>query len=199
MQKPVPKYLTPEEYLVREEIATHKSEYYQGEIFAMAGNTIDHNRIVRNLTEQLNRSFENKNCEAFNENVRLCIDTMQFFAYPDILVVRGKIEFYENRRDTLLNPILIVEVLSDSTENYDRGQKFKFYRSVPTMREYLLIDQYKIRLEQFSLGQQGKWMLSDYDGAEAILYCTSIDFQIPLREIYHRVEFERAEGRGPRG
>jgi Uma2 family endonuclease len=198
MQKPVPKYLPPEEYLAREETVTHKSEYYQGEIFAMAGNTIDHNRIVRNLTEQLNRSFQNKNCEAFNEHVRLCADTMQFFAYPDILVVCGKIQFYENRRDTLLNPILIVEVLSDSTENYDRGQKFKFYRSIPTLREYLLIDQYKIRLEQFSLGPQGKWMLSDYDGAEAVLNCTSIDFQIPLNEIYHRVEFGRAEGIGPR-
>ena len=190
MQKLATKYLTPEEYLAIEETAEYKSEYYQGEMFAMAGGSFNHNRIARTLTEKLNHSLQGKNCEAFSEEVRLWIEKASLFTYPDVVVVCGKIQTYQNRRDTLINPLMIVEVLSDSSEPYDRGQKFKFYRSLPTLREYLLVDQYKIHIEQFSLGQSGKWILTDYDDADSVLQCTSIDFQMPLREIYQRVDFE---------
>ncbi|MDZ7304891.1 MAG: Uma2 family endonuclease [candidate division KSB1 bacterium] len=184
------KFYTPEEYLAMEETAEYKSEYYQGEIFAMAGGSIDYNRIVRNLENRMSKAFEGKDCEVFFNDMRLRVDAVDLFTYPDLIVICGQPKFYENRRDTILNPLLIVEVLSESTKNYDRGEKFRLYRAIPTLREYTLVDQYKIHVEQFSLGQKGKWVLTEYDGAEAVLHCTSVDFQIPLTEIYSKVELE---------
>lgn len=185
------KYYTAEEYLALEEKAECKSEYYKGEIFAMAGGMADHSRIVRNMTTKLTNAFENKNCEAFSNEMRIWIDTADLFTYPDVVVFCGGLKYYENRRDTAINPLLIVEVLSESTQSYDRGEKFRFYQSIPSLREYLVVDQYKIHIEQFSLGKDGEWVLTEYDGADAVLRCTSVDFQIVLREIYHKVEFEK--------
>jgi Uma2 family endonuclease len=106
------------------------------------------------------------------------------------MVVCGKTEFYENRKDTITNPALVVEVLSEATKDYDRGTKFMLYRSIPTLREYLIIHQKQIHIEQFSLDEKGRWFLREYNDPNAILHCASVDFQIPLREIYTKVEFE---------
>ena len=160
----------------------------------MAGSTFNHGRIVRNLSTKLNESFQNKSCEVFTNDLRIRSDAVDWFVYPDITVICERLQPYENRRDTIINPLLIVEVLSDTTEDYDRGTKFTFYRSIPTLREYILIDQHKIHIEQFSLGADGKWVLTEYFHADDILRCASVDFQIPLREVYDRVEFaERGE------
>lgn len=184
------KYYTAEEYLALEEKAEYRSEYHQGDIFAMAGGTDNHNIIVGNMTGVMGSALRPKDCVVRMLDMRLWIKAKNLFTYPDIFVVCGKREFYKNRKDTITNPILIVEVLSDSTEDYDRRQKFQFYQSIPSLREYIMIDQYKIHIEQYSLNDGGKWILGGCDGVDDVLRCTSVDFQIPLREIYDQVEFE---------
>lgn len=190
MQQPAKKHYTPAEYLAREDAAEYKSEYYQGEIFAMAGGSINHNRIVGDLYGKLNRTLLNKNCEAFMNEMKVWIETEQLFTYPDILVVCGKPQFYQDRDDIVTNPRLIVEILSEATKNYDRGEKFKFYRTLPSLQEYLLIDQYTIHVEQFFLESPGKWIFTEYREAGNVLKLTSVDFQIVLQELYERVEFK---------
>ncbi len=189
-QKQSKKYVTSEEYLALEETAEYKSEYHQGDTFTMAGGSSNHNIIVSNINGQMALAFKAKDCVSYMLDMRLWIEANGLFTYPDLFVVCGKREFYQSRKDTITNPSLIMEVLSDSTENYDRGNKFVLYRSIPTLREYIMIDQYKFHLEQFSLGQDGKWNLTEYNGPNSILHCSTIDFQIPLREIYNKVEFE---------
>ncbi len=193
MQKPALKYFTSEEYLALEETAEYKSEYYQGKIFAIAESSINQDRIVRNLALQISGSLVDKKYKVFANDLRLWVENGALFTHPDVLVVCGRPKAYKNRRDTVVNPLLIVEVTPASAQNYGRGQKFRFYRSIPTLREYLWVDQYKIHIEQFSLDQQNRWTLTDHYGDEAVLHCTSIDFKIPLRDIYHTVEFENAK------
>jgi Uma2 family endonuclease len=190
MQQPARKYYTPAEYLAREDAAEYKSEYYRGEIFAMAGGSINHNRIVGNLHGKLNRAILNKNCEAFMNEMKVWIEAEQLFTYPDILVICGKPQFYQDRDDIITNPLLIIEILSDSTKNYDRGEKFKFYRSILSLKEYVLIDQYTIHVEQFYLESPGKWIFTEYREADNVLKLVSVDFQVVLKELYERVEFK---------
>ncbi|MCU0644605.1 MAG: Uma2 family endonuclease [bacterium] len=183
------KYYTPEEYLQLEEQADYKSEYYKGEIFAMSGGSVNHNLIIGNVHASLYQKMRDSKCFAFMNDVRLWIDEKNLFTYPDIMIVCSKIEFYQDRNDTITNPLVIFEVLSESTKNYDRGEKFVFYRSIPSFQEYILIDQAKIHVEHFSIGEQGKWILSEYDDPDNVLKLNKVDFQIPLKDIYHRVEF----------
>ena len=190
MLQPAIKYLTPEEYLALEEAAEFKSEYYQGEIFNMAGASTNHNRIIRNVLSKMHPVLMNTKCEAFMNDIRVWIASKELFTYPDILVVCNKLEYYPDRNDTITNPKIIIEVLSESTENYDRGKKFLFYRSIPTFREYILIDQYSVHIEQFYIGTDGNWILKEYDDLNAVLKLTQIDFQIPFADIYSQVEFD---------
>jgi len=183
------KYYSPEEYLVLEETAEFKSEYYQGEIFAMAGASVNHNQIMLNTVIKLNKDLTDK-CRIFVTDVRLWINKKELFTYPDIMIVYGKIEFYTKHDDTITNPIVIFEVLSESTKNYDRGEKFVSYRMIPSFQEYVLIDQSQIHVEHFYIGEQGKWVLTEYNDLADVLKLTKIDFQISLRDIYHRVEFK---------
>ena len=186
------KYFTAEEYLALEEAAEYKSEYYQGEIFAMAGASFNHNSVVINLGSELHLALKNSPCRTFVSDLRVWVEAVELFTYPDLLVVCGEPEFYKNRNDTIINPVMIVEVLSDSTKSYDRGKKFEFYRSIPTLQEYILIDQYKIHVEQFYLDAEKKWGLLEFNRLSDILKLAKIDFQISLQDIYHHVEF--AEG-----
>ena len=188
MQKPAKKYLTPDEYLELEQAAEFKSEYYQGEIFAFAGASINHNRIVGNLYSKLNHALTNKKCEAFMSDMRIWVKSKDLFTYPDVSVVCDKPQFYPDRDDTITNPLIIIEVLSESTKNYDRGEKFEFYRSITTFQEYVLIDQYKIHIEHFYIGVEGKWVLTEYNDIEDMLKLSKIDFQIPIIDVYHRVD-----------
>lgn len=189
MQKQAKKHYTPEEYLALEETAEERSEYYRGEIFAMGGGTANHNRIAGNTYSSLNSALKDKKCEAFISDMRVWIKTHELFTYPDIFVVCGKPEFYEGRKDTVLNPLVIFEVLSNSTKNYDRGEKFLFYRSIPTLKEYILIDQYQIHIEHFSKQESRKWVLADYNDLNGALSLPEIGFQISVKEIYDKVEF----------
>lgn len=146
MQKAAKNYYTIEECLTLEEKAEDKSEYYRGEIFAMTGATMNHNQIAGNLYTVLNQAYPDKECRVFISDMRLWVKEKELFTYPDLLVICDKPVFYQNRRDTIANPLIIVEVLSESTKNYDRGGKFEFYRTLSTLKEYILIDQYNFML-----------------------------------------------------
>ena len=189
MEKPAKKYYTPQEYLDMETVAEAKSEYLKGEIFAFAGASINHDRIAGNLYIHLNLALKGKKCEAFSSDLRVWIESQQLFTYPDVSVICGQPELYENRDDTITNPLLIVEVLSESTRNYDRGQKFELYRTISSLREYVLVDQYRYHIEHFSKNSAGKWERSEYDHVDAVLSIPRIDFSISLQDIYDKAEF----------
>lgn len=184
MQQPRKQFYNVEEYLALEEKAEMRSEYYQGEIFAMTGGSINHNQIVLNLVRLF--SALPKSCRTFAADLRLRVETHDLFTYPDVMVVCGKPEFYEKRTDTITNPVLLIEVLSKSTEAYDRGKKFEFYRALPSLREYILVDQYRAHADQFIL-KEGNWQLLDV--AETLRF-DSLDFTCKVQEIYRDVDFD---------
>ncbi len=186
------KFYTPEEYLALEESDDYKSEYYNGEIFAMAGGSANHNRIGLNVATMFNLAFENRSCEVFMSDMRLLVEQVDLYTYPDVMLVCGKIEFVPKRVDTLTNPILIVEVLSESTENYDRGKKFEFYRTIPALQHYLLISQDRVYLEHFQKLEDGRWALTEYNEVEKVLRIEALDFKIALSRIYNKVEWKES-------
>ncbi|MDE3091871.1 MAG: Uma2 family endonuclease, partial [Chloroflexota bacterium] len=149
MIHPSQQLITPEEYLAREAQAEYKSEYHDGELFAMSGGSVNHNQIAFNVAKAFDRLLTPKPCRIFMNDVRLHIPRSTLFTYPDVMVVCGKIEFVPKRDDTVTNPIVIVEVWSDSTKAYDRGEKFAMYRQIPTLQEYVMIDQTKPYGEHF--------------------------------------------------
>ncbi len=128
--------------------------------------------------------------ETFINDVRLWIPQTRRYVYPDIMVIQGEPVYHENNKTIVTNPLVIVEVLSNSTKDYDRGGKFLANRSIPEFREYILIDQYSYHIEQFAKNSNGKWVLTEYDSEESVLTLESVEFQIPLREIYARIDFD---------
>jgi Uma2 family endonuclease len=193
------RYYTPEEYLALEEVAIDKSEYHDGEIIPMTGGTTNHNSIIINLIANLKFGLRGKDYRLFTSDVRLWIPLTRRYVYPDIMVIQGEPIYHENNKTIVTNPLVIIEILSNSTKDYDRGGKFLAYRSIPEFREYILIDQYSYHIEQFAKNSKGKWELTEYDSEESVLILESVEFQIPLKEIYERINFEikDAEGNEP--
>ncbi|MBW4576756.1 MAG: Uma2 family endonuclease [Aphanothece sp. CMT-3BRIN-NPC111] len=183
-------YYTPEEYLQLETAATFRSEYYQGQIFPMAGGTPNHNRIALNLSTALNFALKRQPYDVFMSDMRLWIPRQRLYTYPDVMVVAGQLKYAEGRRDAITNPVAIAEVLSESTQKYDRVGKFKLYRAISTLREYILISQTEISVEQYSQTENNKWLFSEYESENAVLDMTSVPFQISLLDLYDKVEFE---------
>lgn len=183
------KYYSSEEYLKLEEKAETKNEYRNGEIIPMAGVTINHNRISGNIYAHLNFFLRDKNAEVFMSDVKLFISEENIYTYPDVMIVRDSPIYQNDSKTIITNPLIIIEVLSLSTQDYDRGQKFKYYRSLESLQEYILIDQYEYSIEQFAKNQQGKWVLTEYKKLEEKLLLESIAWEIPLTDIYQRVEF----------
>jgi Uma2 family endonuclease len=190
MQAIEPRYYTPEEYLRLEEAADYKSEYIDGQIIPMAGGTTNHNRIAGNLFASLNFAFRQADYEVFMGNVRLWIPQRRIYTYPDVMVIAAEPEYFNNRKDTILNPQVIVEVLSQSTGEYDRQGKFQAYRTIPTFQEYWLIDQTQRYVEQFARTGKKRWVMTEYDAEDAAIAFTSIPVQIPLADLYSKVQFE---------
>jgi Uma2 family endonuclease len=189
MQAAEKSYYTPEQYLEIETQAEYRSEYYDGEVVPMAGGSPNHNQIAGNFYAALNFALRMQPYRVFMTDLRLWIPRQSIYTYPDVMVVAGNLEFAEGRKDTITNPVLIVEVLSKSTKNFDLGEKFEFYRTIPSFKEYILIDQTKIHVEQFAKTDDNKWILSEYEDENAILALSNIQFEIPLVDIYSRVEF----------
>ncbi|MDD4274816.1 MAG: Uma2 family endonuclease [Desulfobacter postgatei] len=183
--------MTPREYLTRERSSFDiKHEFFNGEIFAMVGAGRNHNRINVNLTRELGNDFKANQfaCDLFSNDMRVKIEDS--YAYPDIVIFCGDAKFEDNEFDTLTNPVIIMEILSDSTEAFDRGDKFAYYRAIPTLKEYILISQKKIRVEQFILRDDNKWEYRSYEGTNLVLNMESIQCELPLSEIYLNVKFE---------
>ncbi|HLO48862.1 MAG TPA: Uma2 family endonuclease [Kamptonema sp.] len=184
---------TPDEYRQLEETAEFRSEYHEGEIVPISGGTINHNRITRNLTRVLGNLFKRKPYEVFINDLRLWIPRYQRGFYPDVIVIEGPPIFTEGRQDEILNPLLIVEVLSKSTKDFDRGDKFRFYRSIPELREYVLVDQYEFLVEQYLKTESGQWLFQDYEGEAATVSFSSAQVQMSMSDIYEGVICESNE------
>ena len=181
---------TRAEYLLLEEKAEYKSEYRQGEIVAMTGASLDHHRIIISLSTFLTNAFESKSCEVFTNDLRLWIERKRLYTYPDVMVVCDKPEFVEGRTDTIVNPKIIIEVLSKSTESYDRGDKFHAYWTLDTFAEYVLIDQYRLHVEYFRKIDEKVWEIIVLTKADERLNLKSIEVEIPLGKIYRNVAVE---------
>ncbi len=181
-------FYTKEEYLELEELAEYKSEYYDGEIFAMSGGSYKHSAICSNLHRRIGDLLDGKNCIVFDSNLKLAIPEINAFVYPDLMVVCGKIEFAENRQDIIRNPILIAEVLSPSTESYDRDMKFGFYRTIPSLKEYMLVSQNKPIVEVYFRQNKDSWKYSVSEGTEQGIVLQSLGYEILLKDIYQKIE-----------
>ena len=184
-------FLTPEQYLEIERKADFKSEYYQGEMFAMSGANIPHNRIVRNGIRLLGNQLLDRPCEPFSADMRVCVTPVGLFTYPDIVVVCGEPQVLDSSVDTLLNPTVIIEVLSPSTEAYDRGKKFELYTALKSLAEYVMISSMRVRVERFTRLGDGTWNYGEKIGLEEVVELKSIDCQLRLADLYNKVEFTR--------
>lgn len=180
-----------EEYLEMEHASEEKHEYYQGEIFAMAGAKVPHNRISTNCLIALGSRLRGKGCQPFGSDMRVYIEKNTLFTYPDISIACGELKFLNDDEYNLLNPTIIVEVLSRLTKNYDRGEKFKLYRDIATLREYILIDSEQLNVEAWRINSNGHWELEEYKTIQDTLSIPALDLQILLAEVYEGVEFQQ--------
>jgi Uma2 family endonuclease len=184
MQTALKPRLTAREYLLQERKAEVKSEFLDGEVFAMAGGTRRHSRIGLKLATALENRLAGKPCEVFNSDMRLKIEATELYAYPDIQVACGELRFEDEVQDTLLNPKIIVEVLSESTAAWDRGEKFGHYRHLESLAEYLMVSQEAWQIEHYVRQPDGSWRFETVEGEGGVLSLPSLKCKIPLTEIY---------------
>lgn len=180
---------TADEYLAMERVAEYKSEFYGGEIFALAGGTADHSLVAGNLVHALNGLLDAKPCRVFNSDMRLHVRRSGLYTYPDVMVICGKVQFIERRTDTVTNPLLIIEVSSESTRDYDRGAKLDFYKQIPSLQEFALIDSDRARAECYRRAADSGWLIDTVDGLDADLRLQSVACDIAMRRIYHKVSW----------
>ncbi len=184
------KTYTAQEYLELEVNSLDRHEFINGEIILMAGGSPDHNEIALNLGGALKLALKGKPYRTFSSDQRLWIPQLNNYTYPDLIVVAKPIELQSGRTDTITNPLLIAEVLSKGTRAYDRDDKFAAYRSIPSFQEYLLIDQYRLRVEQYSKTDANKWIFSEYSCAGDRLMLTSVQVEIAIADLYENIEFD---------
>ncbi len=187
------KFYSPDEYRELEETAEFRNEYRDGKIVQMSGGSINHSRIIRNLSRVLGNLLEGQPYELFHNDLRLWIPRYRRGTYPDVMVIEGEPVFNEGRSDEILNPMLIVEVLSKSTNNFDKEDKFRFYRSIPELREYVLVSQYEFLVEQYIKTESNEWLFREYEGETATVSLASVGVQMSISEIYVKVVFETQE------
>jgi Uma2 family endonuclease len=183
--------LTEAEYLEIERIAEFKSEFFDGEIFAMAGGTANHSLIGTNVARAVGDQLDHSPCAAYNADLRIKVAATGLLTYPDLSVICGPLHFIDGTNDTVTNPTVLVEVLSDSTEAYDRGKKFEHYRQIPTLREYLLVSQHEPRIDQFVLNE-GRWVLNEAVGLDKSIDLPSLHIRISLAKVFAKVTFSPA-------
>lgn len=184
------KLYTPEEYLALEEKSEIRHEYFNGEIVAMAGGTVNHNLLVLNTVVALRNALGKRPCKVFAEGMRLHIAPKNMYTYPDVMVVCGKIEFQPGRSDVVLNPTVIFEVLSKSTRHYDRTDKFAAYRQLPTLQEYVMIEQDRVYVERLRKTKSKLWTFQAFDKPDATLQLPSLDLEIVIETLYQGLEEE---------
>jgi Uma2 family endonuclease len=180
--------ITPEEYLAIERQAAYKSEYFNGEMFAMSGASPRHVLIVTNVVAELRRQLKQRPCTVYSTDLRVKVSPTGLYTYPDVIVVCDQPQFNDEQKDTLLNPTLIVEVLSESTKDYDRGEKFEHYRTLTSLAEYVLIAQDKPHFEHFVRQPDNRWLLAETNRLEDTIHLPSIACDLALAEIYDKVD-----------
>src|ERR1700733_179016 len=188
MSLPQRKTYTPGEYLELERKAETRNEYFDGEIFAMTGARRKHNLITVNIASSLNAQLKGGKCEVYANDMRIKITSGGLYTFPDVVVACGSPEFEDQYIDPLLKPTLVIELLSKSTEGYDRGDKPEYYRTLESLSEYLLVAQDKPHVEHYVRQPGGRWLLSDADGLQARIDLPSINCQLAMADIYDKVE-----------
>lgn len=189
-------YLTPEEYLAHERLAEIKSEYYDGEVFAMSGGSRAHSKIAVNVAGELNSQLADRPRDVYNSDMRVQVAEEGPYTYPDVTVVCGEAIFADAEVDTLLNPTILVEVLSPTTEAWDRGGKFERYQQIASLQEYVLIAQDRPRVERYARQAEGQWHFEVSTGLGDQVSLPSVGCELPMTEIYRKVTFP--ENAGPR-
>jgi Uma2 family endonuclease len=181
------KKLTASDYLTIERQAEVKSEYFNGELFAMAGASRKHNQITSNLVRCLGNQLQDKPCSVYSADMKVKIDYLDKYTYPDVVLSCDNEIFEDEYEDVLLTPLVIIEVLSDSTEAYDRGDKFLHYQNIESLKEYILISQKEYLLEHYIRKSKNQWIYQEYHSSENKIYCKSIDSYISLHDVYSKV------------
>ena len=184
-----PKTISLEEYRNLETIAEVKHEYHDGEIIEMTGGSINHNSVLINLIVLLKLALRGTNYRLQSSDLRLWIPQYNRGLYPDLILIAGEPLFSDNRNDEILNPCLIIEVLSPSTSGYDRGDKFRYYRSIPQLNQYLLVSQGEILIESYSKTSDNNWLLQEYTPARGIISLDSLGISLNLADIYEGIDF----------
>lgn len=186
--KPNPR-MTFDDWLAAERLATEgRSEFLNGEVFAMAGGSEAHNLIAGNVIRELGNRFKGRPCYAYTSDMKVRVESANLGAYPDAMAVCGERRFWDEGKDVITNPALIVEVLSDSTEAYDRGDKFAYYRRIPSLVAYLLLSQHRVSAELYLRQPNGDWLLSTYEDLAACIPLAALGVELPMAEIYDKVE-----------
>lgn len=183
-------YISQEEYLETERAALEKHEYYQGEIFAMSGASVNHNIISVNLISELKTKLKGNGCRLYGSDLRIHIPKNTLFTYPDISIICGDPDLTDDKFDTATNPSVIIELLSKSTRNYDMGQKFTLYRDIESLQEYILIDTEKIYVEKHIRNADNSWQLTDYRSQDNSFEISTIGLIFLLKDIYEDINFE---------
>ena len=191
VKEAAPKYnfITIQEYLEAERAASEKHEYYQGEVFAMSGASLEHNIIFSNLFGELSYKLKGKNYRPFGSDLRIHIPKNTLFTYPDITIICGEPNLTDDKFDTATNPSVIIELLSASTRNYDTGEKFSLYREIDSLQEYILIDSERIHVIKHIRNNDNSWQLTEFKSLGNSFSITTIDLSLALNDIYKGISF----------
>ena len=187
-------HLPPDQYLSAERQSDTKSEYFDGEIFAMAGASREHNQISANLVRVLGNQLLDKPCSVYSSDMKVRIDKARKYTYPDLVIACQTERFEDEHRDVLLNPVVILEILSDSTEAYDRGREFLHYQLLDSLTNYLLVSQDAPRIEIFTRQQYNAWLYAEFHGLDAVVEIESIGCNLRLGDVYHKVDLPDSIG-----
>lgn len=190
MATPVLNYITEQDYLEAERKAFEKHEYYKGEIFAMSGALLPHNEIFSNLFGGIALQLKGKSCKPYGSDLRIHIPLNTLYTYPDISIICGKVETTDDKFDTALNPTVIIEILSKSTRDYDKGSKFTLYRAINTLKEYILVDSTNISVEKFIRHADNSWQLTEFKLLTDVFSISTVDIDLVLSDIYEGVKFD---------
>ena len=192
VKEPAPKYnyISPEQYLEMERASDTKHEYYNGEVFAMAGALLPHNDVFHNVYGTLVPFLKGKGCKPYGSDLRIHIPENTLYTYPDISIICGKPETTDNFRDSIINPSVVIEILSKSTKDYDRGTKFFLYRSIKSLKEYILIDSTSISVEIFTRQNDNSWILTEFKQLSDSFFIATIGLTLHLKDIYDDVSFD---------
>ena len=184
-----PPYISPQEYLDQERSATDKSEYLAGTIYAMSGASEAHNLISLGVAGELRTQFKGRPCKVYPSDMKVLVSNTGLYTYPDVTALCGEAHFHDRHKDVLLNPLVIFEVLSPSTEAYDRGKKFSHYQQITTLTDYVLITQDRMHLERYERQADGAWRYTSHENSEENIYFAALECALRLADIYDKVTF----------